>query len=217
MTEISSNKSAWDFNTTLDSCNNILSLSNAFQDYITEMEHRRAIDLNQFCDVTVSSLGINSRIRKISLQNNILMVSQLIKLLDSGVHLDGLGHKSLKILNDKVESFGIKISSVNDDLNFIFNILDIKCDANTLKGIYEVTKKFKIPYSSFSWSLGRQELQRYIDIQSQIAHEFIDKFSEKSYNTLEYLSLLRKDDESIYLPGPYFFITINKNKPPFAY
>ena len=217
ISEISNFKSAWDFNTTLDSCINILSLSKTFQDYITEMEHSRAVELNLFCDVTVSSLGINTRINKILLQNNIVMVSQLIKLLDSGVHLDGLGHKSIKILNDKVESFGIKISSVNDDLNFIFSILDIKCDANTLKGISEVTKKFKIQYGSFSWNLGRQELQSYINLQSQIAYEFIDKFSKKSYNTLEYLSVLRKDDASIYLPGPYFFSTINKNDPPFVY
>lgn len=217
MTEISNIKSAWDFNTTLDSCNNILSLSKAFQDYITEMKHRRAVELNQYCDVTVSSLGINTRINNILHQNNILMFSQLIELLDSGVHLDGLGGKSLKILNDKVESFGIKLCSINDDLNFIFNILDIECDANTLNGIYEVTKKFKIPQSSFSWNLGRQELQHFIDTQAQIAQEFIDKFSEKSYNAPEFLSLLRKDDESIYLLGQYFFITINKNNPRLAY
>lgn len=215
--ELNSNRSTWDFNSVLDACNNILSLNKAFQDYLAEMEHRRSAELGQYCNVTVSSLGINTRTSNILLNNNILTLAQLIELLDSGVHLDGLGDKSMKILNDKVEGFGIKLYSVNDDLNFIFNILGIECDANTLNGAYEITRKLKIPQDSFTWNFGRKELQSFIDTQSQIAEIFIGKFSKDIYGIPEFLSLLRRDDESIYLPGQFFFITVNKNKTRLVY
>lgn len=215
--ELNNNRSTWDFNSVLDACNNILSLSKAFHDYLAEKEHRRTAELGQYCNVTVSSLDINTRTSNILLKNNILTLMQLIELLDSGVHLDGLGDKSMKILNDKVESFEIKLYSVNDDLNFIFNILGIECDANTLKGAYEITRKLKIPQDSFPWNFGRKELQSFIDTQSQIADIFIGKLSKNIHGIPEFLSLLRKDDESIYLPGQFFFITVNKNKTRLVY
>lgn len=216
-TEININRSVWDFNYILNFCNNILSLSNAFQNYLTAIKHRRTVEINQYYDIRVSTLGISSRIDNILLQNNIITIPQLIELLDSGVHLEGLGNKSMETLRSKIESLGIKLCSVYDDLNFIFKTLGIEGDAYTLNGIYDIAKKFKIPQSSINWNLRRQDLQRYIDTQSQIANDFLDRFSNKCNDIPDYLSLLRKDDESVYLPGRYFFININKNNPRLTY
>lgn len=209
--EINIYRSVWDFNYILNFCNNILSLSNAFQNYLTAIKHRRTVEINQYYDIRVSTLGISSRIDNILLQNNIITIPQLIELLDSGVHLEGLGNKSMETLRCKIESLGIKLCSVYDDLNFIFKTLGIEGDAYTLNGIYDIAKKFKIPQSSINWNLRRQDLQRYIDTQSQIANDFLDRFSNKCNDIPDYLSLLRKDDDSVYLPGRYFFININKN------
>lgn len=211
--EINIYRSVWDFNYILNFCNNILSLSNAFQNYLTAIKHRRTVEINQYYDIRVSTLGISSRIDNILLQNNIITIPQLIELLDSGVHLEGLGNKSMETLRCKIESLGIKLCSVYDDLNFIFKTLGIEGDAYTLNGIYDIAKKFKIPQSSINWNLRRQDLQRYIDTQSQIANDFLDRFSNKCNDIPDYLSLLRKDDDSVYLPGRYFFININKNNP----
>lgn len=211
--EINIYRSVWDFNYILNFCNNILSLSNAFQNYLTAIKHRRTVEINQYYDIRVSTLGISSRIDNILLQNNIITIPQLIELLDSGVHLEGLGNKSMETLICKIESLGIKLCSVYDDLNFIFKTLGIEGDAYTLNGIYDIAKKFKIPQSSINWNLRRQDLQRYIDTQSQIANDFLDRFSNKCNDIPDYLSLLRKDDDSVYLPGRYFFININKNNP----
>jgi len=211
--EINIYRSVWDFNYILNFCNNILSLSNAFQNYLTAIKHRRTVEINQYYDIRVSTLGISSRIDNILLQNNIITIPQLIELLDSGVHLEGLGNKSMETLRSKIESLGIKLCSVYDDLNFIFKTLGIEGDAYTLNGIYDIAKKFKIPQSSINWNLRRQDLQRYIDTQSQIANDFLDRFSNKCNDIPDYLSLLRKDDDSVYLPGRYFFININKNNP----
>ena len=211
--EININRSVWDFNYILNFCNNILSLSNAFQNYLTAIKHRRTVEINQYYDIRVSTLGISSRIDNILLQNNIITIPQLIELLDSGVHLEGLGNKSMETLRCKIESLGIKLCSVYDDLNFIFKTLGIEGDAYTLNGIYDIAKKFKIPQSSINWNLRRQDLQRYIDTQSQIANDFLDRFSNKCNDIPDYLSLLRKDDDSVYLTGRYFFININKNNP----
>lgn len=216
-TEININRSVWDFNYILNFCNNILSLSNAFQNYLTAIKHRRTVEINQYYDIRVSTLGISSRIDNILLQNNIITIPQLIELLDSGVHLEGLGNKSMETLRSKIESLGIKLCSVYDDLNFIFKTLGIEGDAYTLNGIYDIAKKLKIPQSSINWNLRRQDLQRYIDTQSQIANDFLDRFSNKCNDIPDYLSLLRKDDESVYLPGRYFFININKNNPRLTY
>lgn len=211
--EINIYRSVWDFNYILNFCNNILSLSNAFQNYLTAIKHRRTVEINQYYDIRVSTLGISSRIDNILLQNNIITIPQLIELLDSGVHLEGLGNKSMETLRCKIESLGIKLCSVYDDLNFIFKTLGIEGDAYTLNGIYDIAKKLKIPQSSINWNLRRQDLQRYIDTQSQIANDFLDRFSNKCNDIPDYLSLLRKDDDSVYLPGRYFFININKNNP----
>jgi SHS2 domain-containing protein len=211
--EINIYRSVWDFNYILNFCNNILSLSNAFQNYLTAIKHRRTVEINQYYDIRVSTLGISSRIDNILLQNNIITIPQLIELLDSGVHLEGLGNKSMETLRCKIESLGIKLCSVYDDLNFIFKTLGIEGDAYTLNGIYDIAKKFKIPQSSINWNLRRQDLQRYIDTQFQIANDFLDRFSNKCNDIPDYLSLLRKDDDSVYLPGRYFFININKNNP----
>lgn len=211
--EINIYRSVWDFNYILNFCNNILSLSNAFQNYLTAIKHRRTVEINQYYDIRVSTLGISSRIDNILLQNNIITIPQLIELLDSGVHLEGLGNKSMETLICKIESLGIKLCSVYDDLNFIFKTLGIEGDAYTLNGIYDIAKKFKIPQSSINWNLRRQDLQRYIDTQSQIANDFLDRFSNECNDIPDYLSLLRKDDDSVYLPGRYFFININKNNP----
>lgn len=211
--EINIYRSVWDFNYILNFCNNILSLSNAFQNYLTAIKHRRTVEINQYYDIRVSTLGISSRIDNILLQNNIITIPQLIELLDSGVRLEGLGNKSMETLRCKIESLGIKLCSVYDDLNFIFKTLGIEGDAYTLNGIYDIAKKFKIPQSSINWNLRRQDLQRYIDTQSQIANDFLDRFSNKCNDIPDYLSLLRKDDDSVYLPGRYFFININKNNP----
>jgi len=216
-TEININRSVWDFNYILNFCNNILSLSNAFQNYLTAIKHRRTVEINQYYDIRVSTLGISSRIDNILLQNNIITIPQLIELLDSGVHLEGLGNKSMETLRSKIESLGIKLCSVYDDLNFIFKTLGIEGDAYTLNGIYDIAKKLKIPQSSINWNLRRQDLQRYIDTQSQIANDFLDRFSNKCNDIPDYLSLLRKDDDSVYLTGRYFFININKNNPRLTY
>lgn len=215
--EINIYRSVWDFNYILNFCNNILSLSNAFQNYLTAIKHRRTVEINQYYDIRVSTLGISSRIDNILLKNNIITIPQLIELLDSGVHLEGLGNKSMETLRCKIESLGIKLCSVYDDLNFIFKTLGIEGDAYTLNGIYDIAKKLKIPQSSINWNLRRQDLQRYIDTQSQIANDFLDRFSNKCNDIPDYLSLLRKDDESVYLPGRYFFININKNNPRLTY
>lgn len=211
MTEISISKSLWDFNTTFNSCNNILNLGNAFQDYLTGIEKKRAVELTQYYNISTSSLGLNKRISNILIQNNILTFSQLIELLDSGITIDGLGNKSLKILNDTLDSFGIQLISINDDINFIFDILDINCNANSLNGSYEVSKMLKIPPRSFSSNLKRYELKNFIDKQSQIAQDFMVKYSHKGNNSLELLSLLRKDDKSIYLLGKFFFTEVTSS------
>ena len=157
--------------------------------------------------VTSKYIADKLNISPSSAQHHIKQLQEIgIIEFDHSEVINGITARYLK-LSEKNISIG---TNINDDLNFIFNGLGIRCDANTLNGTYEVTRILKIPQNSFNLNLGRKEIQRFIDEQSQIAEMFIDKYSKKISETSEFLALLRKDDYSIYLPGRYFIITVSK-------
>lgn len=209
--EISSLPFFWNFSFILGACERIISLSTAYDKHLAQVKVARDEEIAQYADMNIGVLEINTRIKNILAQNKIQVVAQLVDVLDSGIHLEGLGDKSVKTLKDKIESFGIRLSSVNDDINFFFRFLGIDYDAYALANLTELNKIFNLSYNTFGWYLSRSDLKIFIKKQFEIAISLSEKFSGANQDLKQNLENLRKDSETIYVPGQYFFREISKN------
>ncbi len=203
--EINQSQNAWDFKSLLESCDRIKYIYEKFNSFYFEKKNKRRIELDSFSDVLISTLGINTRITNLLSQNDIFTFPQLVDMLDEGKRINGIGDKSLKILFEKVAAMGVKLYTLNDDLNFLFEILGIGCNANKLNGIFDIEEKLKLPRNTLPWNLGRKDLKLFLENQFEVAKSFATQISNSNLDKIGYMSLLRKDDNSIFLPGKYFF------------
>lgn len=210
ISEIRNSPYIWNFSFVTKGCENIISLCNAYEAYITHAKETRYIELAKYADISIDTLDANTRIKNILVRHNFQDLGQLIDILDLGTHLDGLGDKSLKLLKDKIECLGIKLLSVNDDINFLFRLLGINCDAYTLSNTTEIYKKLNLSFDTFDWHFSRLDLMNFIKRQHEIAMNLSEKFSEINQGIMNNMEKLRKDDENIYIPGRYFFREINR-------
>ena len=169
------------------------------------IKSQREKELIQYSDTGINALNINTRIRNILIQNKIEKLVQLVDVLDSGLHLEGLGDKSVKVLKGIVESLGIRLYSVNDDINFVFRYFCINYDANAFDNITEINRILSLPFNTFGWHMSRIDLKKFIDNQCDIAKYLKEKFSGDNQGVLQCMGHLRKDSETIYIPGQYFF------------
>nr|DAO66580.1 MAG TPA: RNA polymerase-binding protein [Caudoviricetes sp.] len=210
--KITNNIFLWNFNATIEFCNNIIALYNNYQKYRTNIQQQRKNEVGQYPYSTLHSLKFNTRIYNILTTHNITTLPQIVELLDSDTHLEGLGEISIKTIQDKLNELNIKTYTIYEDLDFIFNILNIECSTQYPFRSCDAAKYLGLRFDYFGWALDRLMLNNFLEEQSHFAQQFVDNFSTCN-STPQLLSLLRKDDENIYLPGKYFFVPINKNNP----
>ncbi len=200
----------WNFSKMVDFSNSIINLYESYTEYVNAINSIRDQELQKYRDVSIDTTVLTTRVRNILIKNGITDISSLVKLIDSGVHLEGLGDKSIADICDKISKLGITVNanSVNDDLDYILNYYHIQANTNQANATHEITRLLGIDQQTLGWGLSRSKLIDYLKDQVSIAKNFLVNYSVSS-GLLENMLLLRKDDTTIFVPGKYFYTSIS--------
>lgn len=200
----------WSFSRIHNFSNSIITLNNAFLEYISVLNDTRTRELLEYKDISIDNISLTTRVRNILIQNDIRDIPSLVKQADYGISIEGLGEKSITEIYDKISRYGITINlySVKDDLDFIMNYFHIKTNNNyNQEAIFDATRLLGMDRKMRTHGVSRSQLLDYLEEQKKIAEYFI-KTGTKKDSMVENMLMLRKNDNTIYLPGKYFFMCL---------
>lgn len=200
----------WNFDEIHIFSNSIIKLFDIYTEYICSTNEARNQELLKYNDMPIETIITQTRIRNILVKHQIFDIPSLVRFIDSGKHIEGLGNKSIMDICNKLSKLGINIkaNSITDDLNFILDYFHIIPESNQTNEVFKLVKALDIDMQAVNWEISRTKLIAYLREQKNIGEYFVEHYS-KSNCLIENMLLLRKDDISVYVPGRCFFRSVS--------
>lgn len=203
----------WDFVEMKNFAFRIMVVYQKYKNYYNNFIRNREKELSLIGELEVNKLGLKSRINNILRQYNITTIKELVKIIDDGIHFQGLGIKSIEEIIQKLSQMGITISSyyIEEDLKIIAKNLNIKYSIsinNDPVKLHQYISELDLKHGYYTWYFGRKKLIDFLEVQYRIATKFYD-FSIEESNMCELLMLMKFDENTICLPRKYFFELID--------